>query len=122
MDTPRQQLGREGELLARHHLESLGYKILGTNFSTRYGEIDLVAQNGKNIYFVEIRSRLGNRYGTALESIDAQKVRHIRRSTESLLVDHAEWQGLVPFLSVIAIDGDENGNINLEFLPDAITD
>lgn len=122
METNKQQLGRESERLARHHLELLGYRILGTNYTTRYGEIDLVAQKEKNIYFVEIRSRLGNSYGSALESIDARKVQHIKRSTESLLVQHPDWQKFVPFLSVMAIDGDENGEFNVEFLPDAITD
>lgn len=122
MDTEKQQLGRESELLARHHLESLGYRILGTNYTTRYGEIDLVAQKEKNIYFVEIRSRSSLTYGSALESIDARKVQHIKRSTESLLMQHPDWQKLVPFLSVMAIDGDETGKLTIEFLPDAITD
>jgi putative endonuclease len=122
METHQQQFGREGEGLARQHLESLGYTIIGTNYTTRYGEIDLVAQKGKNIYFVEIRSRQGREYGSALESIDARKVHHIKRSTESLLMKHPAWQKMVPFLSVIAIDVDGTGKPHIEFLPDAITD
>ncbi|MEA2128989.1 MAG: putative endonuclease, partial [Solirubrobacteraceae bacterium] len=38
----RQHLGRVGERLAREHLERLGYRVVASNYRTRFGELDLV--------------------------------------------------------------------------------
>ena len=53
----RQQTGRLGEKLARRHLESLGFKIVDSNYRTRWGEIDLVAEKNEELVFVEVRTR-----------------------------------------------------------------
>lgn len=117
----KQQFGKEGELIARKYLEDRGYIILGANISTDYGEIDLVAQKDKKIYFVEIRRRRGLSYGSALGSISETKQRHIRRSAQFLLLQNKDWQKLIPYLSAIAIDENERGETSLEFLPDAFS-
>lgn len=107
--------------MARRYLEERGYAILGANLSTDYGEIDLVAQKEKRIFFVEIRRRKGTTYGPALESISDKKKQHVRRSAQYLLLQNKVWQSLIPYLSVIAIDENERGETSLEFLPDAFT-
>ena len=107
--------------MARRYLEDRGYTILGANLSTDYGEIDLIAQKDKRIFFVEIRRRRGLAYGPAIESISDTKKQHTRRSAQFLLLQNKAWQNLVPYLSVIAIDENERGETNLEFLPDAFT-
>lgn len=111
--------GRVGEDLAEKYLSSRGFRILGRNVSCRFGEIDIIAGEGCNLYFVEIRRRTGDTYGSALLSITHGKMRKIRRTAEHILFYKREWQKLVPFFSVIAIDEDERGNTAIEFLPDA---
>ncbi len=54
---PRRLLGRRGEQLAVEHLHRLGFSPLGRNERTRYGEIDLVAFDGKTLVFVEVKTR-----------------------------------------------------------------
>jgi putative endonuclease len=54
---PRQTLARRGEQLAAEHLNRLGFSTLGRNERTRYGEIDLIAFDGKTLIFVEVKSR-----------------------------------------------------------------
>ncbi|HEY4098389.1 MAG TPA: YraN family protein [Baekduia sp.] len=51
---PRQHLGRLGERLAAEHLERLGCAIVARNHRTRFGEIDLVACDGRTLIFVEV--------------------------------------------------------------------
>ena len=54
--SPRMALGERGELVAAHHLQGLGHKILMLNFRTRGGEIDIVAREGDILVFVEVKT------------------------------------------------------------------
>jgi putative endonuclease len=53
----RNDLGARGEQLATEHLERRGFAILERNFRTRWGELDIVACNGRTLAFVEVKSR-----------------------------------------------------------------
>jgi putative endonuclease len=55
---PRRGLGALGERLAAAHLESAGYTIVERNFRTRYGELDLVAEDDRFLVFCEVKSRV----------------------------------------------------------------
>jgi hypothetical protein len=50
----RRALGRRGEELAAAHFERLGFSVIGRNVRTRYGEIDLIAFDGRVLAFVEV--------------------------------------------------------------------
>ena len=78
MSTARVRLGRQGEKLARRHLERAGYRILDANYRCPWGEIDLVAQDGAELVFVEVRTRRAAEYGTPQESITAEKRQHLQ--------------------------------------------
>ncbi len=119
MSADKKQIGAFGENLAAKYLKSQGYKIVDQNITTRYGEIDIIAQKKNQIYFVEIKTRRGNSFGSALEAVTPQKVNKIHRSAESLLSKNRRWQEMIPFISVIAIDEDQNGTVKIEFLPNA---
>ena len=54
---PRHALGRRGEELAAAHLDRLGFARLGRNERTRYGEIDLIAFDGRTLVFAEVKTR-----------------------------------------------------------------
>jgi putative endonuclease len=58
---PRHALGRLGERLAAAHLERLGFVILARNARTRYGEIDLIAFDGRTLVFAEVKTRRARR-------------------------------------------------------------
>lgn len=72
----RRRLGDLGERLAEHHLRAKGYRIRERNFRVREGEIDIVAEKGGTLVFVEVRTKRGASMGTAVDSItDAKKRR-----------------------------------------------
>lgn len=73
MSTPRIRLGMAGEGLARRHMESQGYNILDGSVRFTSGEIDLVAEHGEAIVFVEVRTRRGTRVGSPEEFITLRK-------------------------------------------------
>ena len=65
--------GRWGEAEAAAYLRKKGYEIIGANYHTRYGEIDLIARKGDIIAFVEVKLRKSGAFARALENVDAQK-------------------------------------------------
>jgi putative endonuclease len=67
------QAGADAEEVAARFLSSQGLEIVTRNFRTRLGEIDLIAQDGSSLVFVEVRLRTNAFFGGAEESIDTPK-------------------------------------------------
>ncbi len=76
---PRQLLGRLGEQLAAQHLERLGYAIVARNFRTRHGELDLVAYDGRQLVFAEVKTRRQGGSGGPWDSLHLRKRTQVRR-------------------------------------------
>lgn len=76
--TAKQTLGRWGEDTALRFLEEQGYVLAERNWRCRYGEMDLIAWSPKQVLcFVEVRTRRGNRFGGAVESVTFRKKRRM---------------------------------------------
>ncbi|NRQ40657.1 YraN family protein [Nonomuraea sp. NN258] len=74
----RNDLGRHGEQLAVTYLEAEGMKIIERNWRCRYGEIDVIAEDGPTLVVVEVKTRSGRSHGTALESVRPAKLARLR--------------------------------------------
>ncbi|MBI4437277.1 MAG: YraN family protein [Candidatus Omnitrophica bacterium] len=81
----RRSLGKAGEILAQRFLQGKGYKILEKNFRCRFGEIDLVAKEGGEIVFIEVKSRNGTAFGFPEEQIPWKKRRRLIRLAQFYL-------------------------------------
>ncbi len=88
MPTQRTQLGQRGEAMARRFLQKRGYRILESNYRCPYGEIDIVARDGDQTVFVEVRTRLSTAYGTPEESLTPTKQRHMLAASQEYLQRH----------------------------------
>jgi len=77
MTFERQQLGLIGEELAARELAARGYAILERRYRTEYGEIDIVAEHGDTLVFVEVRARATGEFGRAAESVTDAKKRRV---------------------------------------------
>ena len=85
--TNRSAAGARAEQLAARHLEEqYGYRIVARNYRSRFGEVDLIAEDGEILCFVEVRSRTTSRYGQALETISVEKRRRIALTARAFLV------------------------------------
>ncbi len=71
--TARQDLGAFGERLAVHNLEAAGMRIVARNVRVPGGEIDILAADGDDLVFIEVRTRRASP-GAAAESVTAAKV------------------------------------------------
>jgi len=50
------RIGQIGERIAQKFLENKGFSIIGRNYKLKFGEIDIIAQKGRSIHFVEVKS------------------------------------------------------------------
>src|SRR5690606_17233911 len=78
---------------------------LESNFNTRWGELDLVMQDGDTLVFVEVRYRAGEGYGGALASVTAGKRARLVRAAALYLAQHPKFAQLPSRFDVVAFDG-----------------
>lgn len=77
--------GAQAEQLAAQYLQQQGLKLLQTNYTCRFGEIDLILQDGEAHVFAEVRLRSGTAFGGAAASIDARKQAKLIRTAQHYL-------------------------------------
>jgi putative endonuclease len=77
--------GSEGERAAAKFLERRGYRILASNYRTRLGEIDLIAEDRGTLVFIEVKARTTDRFGGPAEAITLTKQARITRLAQQFL-------------------------------------
>lgn len=82
--------GKLGEEIAKKYLQKKGYKILEQNYRTKYGEIDLVVEKDNELVIVEVRTKIGEGFGTPEDSLTKKKLRKIGLNTLSY-VSRKRW-------------------------------
>lgn len=75
-------IGSLGEQLAARYLLKLGFAILARNITSRWGEIDIIAQTGTTIVFIEVKTRLSTTQGRAFEAFTTRKRQRMLRAVE----------------------------------------
>lgn len=94
--------------MAAFFLTERGYRVLAKNQRTPLGELDLVCRDGSEMVIVEVKSRCGETYGTALEAIGPRKARRLRAAAVWWL----SYQGLFPCavrFDAVVVDLDGQG-------------
>lgn len=72
-------MGQWGESVACRHVESLGWRVLERNWHHREGELDIVAEDGETVVFIEVKTRRGTGAGHPLEAITGKKLAVLHR-------------------------------------------
>lgn len=108
----RLETGRKAEELAAAFLRAKGLAVLERNFRVKVGEIDIVARDGDEVVFVEVRARASREFGGAAASVGGAKRRRLIRAAR-LWLQARGWDGACRF-DVVALDGGR-----LEHLPAA---
>jgi putative endonuclease len=99
------KLGSWGEEVAAAYLRKKGMKILARNVRLPVGELDIVAQHGRILVFVEVKTRRGVSHGYPQEAVGATKQRQILRAAQWYLAER-KLDRLQPRFDVIAVRGD----------------
>lgn len=90
------ETGKQGETEAAQYLREKGYEIVARNYRHQHAEIDLIAQKGKLLIFVEVKTRSNTAYGNPEEFVNYTKARLIMRAAEQYIFAH-NWQFDVRF-------------------------
>jgi putative endonuclease len=87
----RHRLGHLGEELAAEHLVRRGFRIVERNYRTRWGELDVVAYDGRTLAFCEVKTRrLSPGDGNPFEALRALKRSRVRKMAGSWLIERKE--------------------------------
>lgn len=75
----KKELGARGEAIAVGYLQSRGYRILECNYRNKLGEIDIIAEQGEDLVFIEVKTRSDSLFGSPLESVTIPKQRQLSK-------------------------------------------
>jgi putative endonuclease len=79
MSITGKRTGKRGEDLAAAYLAEAGFRIIERNYRCLFGEIDIVAEEGETLVFVEVKSRRSEAYGDPLLAVGCRKQKKISR-------------------------------------------
>jgi putative endonuclease len=111
----KDELGRRGEALAVDFLRGEGFSIVDTNWRCASGEIDIVARDGGETVFVEVKTRSGLGYGHPLEAITSQKLARLRRLAAAWFEAHPDVIGEAR-IDAIAVIAPADGPVSIDHL------
>lgn len=97
--------GQKAEIIASEYLITLGFTIVHKNWKTSWCEIDIVASKENVLYFVEVKYRATNSFGSGFEYITHKKQRQMARAAEGY-VQQTKWRGDYS-LSAIEVSGED---------------
>lgn len=102
-----QNTGKDGEDMAAEFLEDKGYVILDRNYNFLRGEVDIIAYIGREIVFVEVKTRSSDHFGAPEEAVDEGKKKQIKKVAEAWLHER-KMDGAPVRFDVIAIVGPQD--------------
>ncbi len=85
----KQLLGKFGETYATTYLQKKGYHIIECNFKARYGEIDIICTKDNVLIFVEVKTRIGDEFGTPEEAVTPKKLREVIKTANYYVQCHS---------------------------------
>jgi putative endonuclease len=104
------QLGRWGEQMAVSKLLASGYVVVAQNYRCVAGEMDIVARDGDEWVFVEVKTRRGDSFGRPEEAIRWKKARRLLKVAEHFLHERG-LEGVNWRVDVIAVELDAQGRL-----------
>ncbi len=98
----KKNLGKQGEDIAVKYLTDNKYVVIERNFRSKFGEIDIVAQKGNKICFIEVKTRANLKKGKPHEAITPRKIHQLKKAATYFLLQH-DYKKFKHTISVISI-------------------
>lgn len=112
--------GAWGESIAAEYLKKKKYRIVATGYRSRFGEIDIIAENRNYLLFVEVKLRKSSEFAQAREFVDFYKQNRLRTTAEIYLSDNpTQLQPRFDVIEVYAPEGIKTKQPNIIHLEDA---
>jgi putative endonuclease len=88
MGNDTKETGRRGEEIAASYLKKAGYHIRERNYRCPFGEIDIIALDGNEVVFVEVKGRKSDDFGEPEAAVDARKQAKLSRAALNYINEH----------------------------------
>ncbi len=111
--------GKKGEDMVASFLRKNGYTLIKRNYISRFGEIDIIAQKGELLLFIEVKTRGENSVVSPRESVDSHKIRRMTLTAEDYLSKTNEHYGLQPRFDVAEVTLTLDGKYRLNYIKNA---
>lgn len=125
----KKPLGQLGEELAKEYYRKIGFDIVAANFfnrkGLRLGEVDFIAKTGKEIRFVEVKTRSGSgKYGSGAEAVNYHKQQKLLKAVKVFLQINPHYQALKPQIDVclVCMEDVDNFRHYVTIIPNAVED
>mgnify|MGYP002580533511 CR=1 FL=1 len=113
-------LGAWGEAIAAEALKARGFAVIERNYRSRYGEIDIIAENAEYLVFAEVKLRRTAHFGAAREFVDLRKQERLRATASMFLEEHeTALQPRFDVIEIYAPDGLQTRHPYLRQIEDA---
>lgn len=109
--------GNFGEKLARDYICRMGLSLLETNYYSRFGEIDIIASDGKYVMFIEVKLRHENSLVQPSESVIKSKQKKIIKTAHNYILKHKCM--LQPRFDVMEIKIDDREDVWYNYIENA---
>lgn len=117
----RKNFGDSAERVAGLHLEQRGYRILSRNVRTRYGEIDIIAEDTDGLAFIEVKARRGRSHGAPEEAITPRKQLKLVQLADAFIAENEMFAQRAWRIDVVVLELDNTGKlIRLEIIKNAV--
>lgn len=115
---PRRLFGQEGESAAEQFLRHKGYRIVARNLRSSLGELDLVAEDGQILIFVEVKARRTDAFGGAVHAVHPRKQEKLIQLAAQYLARHHVKNRLCRF-DVVLLQGTNGAAPQIEHIENA---
>ena len=95
-------IGNLGEQAAKNYLIKNGYKILTTNYSCRFGEIDMIAMDKECLVFIEVKTRTTSKYGHPENAVNYWKKKHLELAARNY-IDYNRMDNYIARFDVVEV-------------------
>lgn len=111
------ETGKTGEALALIFLQKRGYSILHTNWKTGRNEVDIIAQKGQTLHFVEVKTKAGKGLANPEQRVNTAKIGRMKRAAEQYLSENPGWKFIqFDIVAITMQDGKEEEYFLIEDL------
>jgi len=114
----RQRLGQGGEQHVARYLKKKGYRIVAKNYRCKLGEIDIIARDGDELVFIEVKTRSGLSHGSPAAAVNFRKQRQISRTAQWYLTERTLFDSPARF-DVISVLFNDAGQQTIEHISNA---
>ena len=116
------QRGKLGEQYTCEYLKNHGYNIVQTNYSSRFGEIDIIAENDKYIVFTEVKTANPNSFTKGFERITKSKIRKFTKTAVTYLTRYRITKQPRIDCAEVIVNEKDNSLIDIHYIENAVDD